>query len=251
MTDIHLTNTHVKNWDKLRADRLRARDALENAGKLDFKRYSSAKWADYVKDENGCLYARVQHDDVKGVTPEMVKWFFEHLGCCTNWNGKDFNGPQVSLYHLWHHRDHVAVTPLTNNGDKQNFGFLEGAQSRIHELTNEVNDVVYYEMETVKLDEHEFTFNVMKSGKPTGHVKHVYEPTKDGKGVTFFVETKVGMDNNKLFNKTVVPKLYNKDSGMQWIAHNIQETGRLEDVVPTLYANQDKVYFDKDYIKYD
>lgn len=110
---------HIKDLERLRKQRLIAREALLRAGKLDFKRSDSAKWADFSVDEKGRMLASVQHDDIKGCTPEMIKWFFEHLGCCTTWNGVDFSGPVVSIYHLWHHRDHVAVTPLTDaNGKK-------------------------------------------------------------------------------------------------------------------------------------
>ena len=104
-------------------------------------------------------------------------------------------------------------------------------------------------MQTVCLNEHEFTFNVMTGGKPTGHVKHVYEDNGEG-GSTFYTETLVGTSNST-FNKLVVPHLYSKEQGMQWVAHNIQETGRLQDVAPVLYANQDKVYFDPGFTKFD
>lgn len=242
--------TYVKDFSRLREQHLLARNALVRAGKADFKRESSAKWIDYTKDENGCIVAKVQHDDVKDCTPEMIQWFFEHLGCCTTWNGVDFTGPQVSIYHLWHHRDHVAVTPLTDAGGKKNLGFLTGAESRIHELTNEVNDVIYFKMKTVCLDTHEFTFQVMMGDKATGHVKHIYEPTENG--CAFYAETKVGFESGGVFfNKFIVPKFYTKRAGMDWIHHNIQETGRMQDILPVLYANQDKVFFDKDFIKFD
>lgn len=241
--------TYVKDMTGLREKRLLARNAMERAGMLEFKRESSAKWADFTVDEKGRMLAAVQHDDLKGCTPEMIQWFFEHLGCCTTWNGVDFSGPEVSLYHLWHCRDHVAVTPLTDCGDKKNLGFLQGAKSRIHELTNEVNDVIYYEMDTVRLDTHEFTFNVIFGGKATGHVKHLYEPTEGG--CTFYAETRVGLEDNGLINRFLVPRLYSKKAGMQWIHHNIQETGNLQNIAPVLYANQDKVFFDPDFVKFD
>ena len=244
----------VKRMDDLRQKRLIAREALYNAGKPDFKNDGSAKWEDFYVDDHGRMFACVQHDDLKNCTPEMIKWFFEHLGCCTTWNGIDFSGPQVSIYHLWHHRDHVAVTPLTSVGETPNLGFQKDAMSRIHELTNEVNDVVYYEMKTVELSEHEFTFFVMKNGEPTGHVKHVYEPNGKG-GSTFYCETEVGlMDGSKksdMINKVLVPKLYSKQQGMEWIHHNIQETGRMQDILPVLYTNPDKVFFDPDFVKFD
>jgi hypothetical protein len=248
--------TYVKDIEGLRAKHELAKKALVRAGKPHFKMDDTAKWTDFSVLPNGQMLAQCQHEDLEGVTPEMIQWFFEHLGCCTNWDGKGFDGPEISIYHLWHNRDHVAVTPLTDGPDgRKNLGFLEGAESRIHELTNEVNDVVYYEMKTVTLNDHEFTFNVMKDGKATGHVKHVYGPTEDGKGSTFYTETLVGLDGDsgeaKLVNKAMVPKLYSKEQGMQWIHHNIQESGRLQDVAPVLYANQDKVYFDPAFTKFD
>lgn len=246
--------THIMDPDGLREKRLLARTALFNAGKREFKTDGSAKWTDFTVKPNGIMLAQVQHDDLEGLTPEMVKWFFEHLGCCTTWNGKDFSGPEISIYHLWHYRDHVAVTPLTNgaNGSK-NLGFLEGADSRIHELTNEVNDVIYFEMNTICLNEHEFTFNVMKDGKSTGHVKHVYCPNKEGTGCTFYAETQVGMEGkgSELINKLIVPHLYSQQHGTEWIHHNIQETGRMQDVAPVLFANQEHVFYDPAFTKFD
>lgn len=159
---------HVQNWEQLRKQRMLARDALVHAGKLEFKRYSSAKWADFIEESDGSRVAMVQHDDVEECTPEMIQWFFEHLACCITWNGIDFSGPKVSVYHLWHHRDHVTVTPMTDAGEKKNLGFLLNAETRIHELTNEINKVIYYRMKTICLDTHEFTFQILVNNKPAG-----------------------------------------------------------------------------------
>lgn len=88
----------------------------------------------------------------------------------------------------------------------------------------------------------------MMGDKPTGHVKHVYEPTETG--CTFYAETKVGKESGGFINR-LIPHFYTKKNGMQWIHHNIQETGNLQNIAPILYANQDKVFFDPDFIKFD
>lgn len=67
--------THIKDLERLRKQRLIARDALFAAGKEEFKRESSAKWADFSVDDKGRMLASVQHDDVKGCTPKMIQWF--------------------------------------------------------------------------------------------------------------------------------------------------------------------------------
>ena len=162
----------------------------------------------------------------------------------------DFSGPQVSINHLWHHRDHVAVTPLTSVGGKKNLGFQVRARTRIHELTNEVNDVIYFEMQTVRLDNREFTFKIMMGNTPVGRLRHLYTPTPDG-GSTFYAETQIGLEtDNPIINRRLAPRLYNKQSALEWTRHNIQETGRLQDILPVLYANRDKLFYDPEFIKF-
>lgn len=125
----------------------------------------------------------------------MIKCFLEHLGYCATWNGIDFSELEISLCCLWHHRDHVAAMPLTSSPEKENLGFQQGSLSRIHELTNAVNDVIYFEIETVRLDEHEFTFNVMFGNRATGHVKHIYEPAGNSDS-TFYAESNLALENS-------------------------------------------------------
>ena len=40
----------------------------------------------------------------------------------------------------------------------------------------------------------------------------------------------------QLTNWLVLPFLYSRASGENWIRHNIEETGRTEDIAPVLYA---------------
>lgn len=233
------------NDDPLRISRMNARKALIRAGHKEFKSQGSAKWTDITQKPDGHILVQIDHDDLAGVTPEMLKWWFENLAGYTTWNGVDFNGPEVSLYHLWHHRDHVAVTPLSNAPDGTiNHGFLEGADSRIEEWFNEFHYHVYNLMHTVTLDEHEFTFHIMQGSKVAGKITHLYEPVEGG--CSFYAETEVGMDGGVgagVFNKAVLPHIYTMKDAEYWIHHNIEETGRTQDFLPMLFANKDKIYF--------
>jgi len=47
----------------------------------------------------------------------MLKWWFKNLAGTTTWYGKDFSGPEILNYQLWHHRDHIRVTPVTDAPD--------------------------------------------------------------------------------------------------------------------------------------
>ena len=242
----------VRDLEQLRSQRLLARSALKKVGRLPFKPTSSAKWTDLKRTKNGSIVVQIEHDDAKGVTPEMLKWWFEHLSCTTKWNGVDFSGPEITLYHLWHHRDHVAVTPLTNAPDgTRNTGFREGADSQIHERFNEFHDHIYFTMHTTKLDDKEFTFQIMVGGVPVGHIKHTYQAVEEG--CAFYAETRIGMEIpviGWLLNHLLLPFFYTKKSGENWIRHNIEETGRTQDILPILYGNQDKVYYSEDMLRF-
>lgn len=173
---------------ELRAARLDAWNALFRAGKLNFKPVSSAKWVNMECTWAGKMHVRIEHDIIRGCTPEMMRWWFENLGRKTTWDGKGFDGPEVSFYHLWHHRDHVAVTPLGVN----NYGFTAGEYSRIQEQFNDFHDKVNVKVFTNRLDDEEFTFTVTMFGISVARLIHRYFATPSG--ACFYAETEIGLD---------------------------------------------------------
>lgn len=216
----------------LRESRLIARSILESRGQLAFKPVTSAKWVNIKRSWSGLLHVQVEHDTVHGCTPAMFKWWFENQARTTTWDGIGFNGPLVSFYHLWHHRDHVAVTPLTGS----EVGFIEGGYTRVTEQFNDFHEMINVDSVTDRLDETEFTFSVRILGMVVCRIIHFYEPEKDGS--RFFAETVVGSEIpviGWLFNWLIAPFIYSKTTGENWIRHNIEETGRSESIIPPLY----------------
>jgi len=212
---------------------LDARAALQRAGVTAFKPESSAKWVDVSRDWRGRLTVRIEHDTIRGVTPAMLRWWFENLGRSTTWDGDGFTGPEVSFYHLWHHRDHIAVTPLAEGAT----GFAEGSRTRIQEQFNDHHERVDVEVLTDRLDDEEFTFSVSTGGMRVVRIVHLYGP--EGDGSRFYAETRVGSDVpviGWIINWLVLPRRYSKRTAEHWIRHNIEETGRSEQVIPPLYA---------------
>ncbi|MEU6114492.1 hypothetical protein ABZ840_08160 [Streptomyces sp. NPDC047117] len=83
--------------------------------------------ADSTVTRRGGISVQIEHDDIKGCTPEMLQWWFENLAGITTWNGEEFSGPEILNYHPWHHRDHIRMTPLTDAPDgTKNNGFRVG-----------------------------------------------------------------------------------------------------------------------------
>lgn len=224
---------------ELRVERLRARAALAAAGTLAFKPVSSAKWTNVEVSRRGAIRVQIAHDDINGVTPEMLKWWFENLSGTTMWNGTDFSGPEIYNYHLWHHRDHIRITPLTDAADgTKNCGFREGALTRIDERFNDYRDVVKSVMRTTRLDTSEFDFDILgPGGRPAGRIVHRYAPVPGG--VSFYAEAAVdfpGAIVGRLMNWFIRPRVFSKATADHWIQHNIEETGRTEDILPVLYG---------------
>lgn len=46
-----------------------------------------------------------------------------------------------------------------------------------------------------------------------------------------------------LVNWLVLPFVYGKSSAENWIVHNVEETGRTEDILPVLYAHPEAVFY--------
>ncbi len=225
----------------LRDNRLIARKVHQNLGDSLFKTQTSAKWTDITKHLNGALRVQIQHEDSKGVTPKMIKWWFENLAQKTTWNGKNFSGPEVSFYHLWHHRDHIAVQPLSNPKEGKNNGFAVGAYSKIQEQFNDFNEIINNKMLTITLDETEFTFLIKFGFLTVGRINHYYEPSENGS--TFYAETYIGVDIPVLgwiINWCFLPFVFSKKTAEHWIKHNIEETGQTEKIVPFLYNHYNK-----------
>jgi len=223
---------------QLRAKRLMARQVLERIGHVEFKPETSAKWVDITRSWDGSIRVQIEHDTIKGCTPEMMRWWFENLAMTTTWNGVDFSGPEVTFYHLWHHRDHIAVTPLTTGHDGAvNNGFAPGAVSMIQEQFNDHHFRVEATVYTVRLDHQEFTFLIKKFGLTVGHIVHLYSPAPDG--INFYAETKMGFSMpliGWLLNWLIIPWAFSRKTAENWVKHNIEETGRSEAIIPPLYA---------------
>lgn len=147
----------------------------------------------------------------------------------TTWDDIDFDGPELSFYHLWHHHNHISVTSLTGGN---NSGFVVGKHSRIIEQFNDHHEKIDVTVLTERLDDREFTFSVKRFGITVAWIIHLYS-LEDG-GSRFYAETVVGVDIPIIgwfINWTVVPFLYSKTTAEHWICHNIQETGRSESVI--------------------
>ena len=95
------------------------------------KGLDSAKWH-FKRLDNGQFETYVEFDIMKGLTPEMMLWWWNNLDTFTTYNGKDFTGPKVRLYRWWHPFDHIKIEHVKKVVDER--GYLKaGTVTKLEE----------------------------------------------------------------------------------------------------------------------
>ena len=193
------------------------------------KPLGSARTA-FDRAPNGQLVLTIAHDLVRGVTPAMLVWWFEHLGEPMTHAGRTY-----PRYLLWHPRDHIhwALARRAPGG-----GTGQGARFRIVEAFDA--DPAHYvdSVEVVeRLDEGGLSLARRLLGREVFRLEHRFTPT-DG-GTLYRSRMVVGVDAGwagRWFNDHVRPRLLSDAAARAWLRHNVEEVGLLEHLLPPLYA---------------
>ncbi len=178
---------------------------------------------------NGQLELTIQHEHLRGLTPRMLRWWFENIG-----GTFEYEGAVYSRYLLWHPRDHIhweLARPAPNGAAGQ------GAYFRIVEAfaadpRNQVDSVEFVE----RLDETGISLVKRVLGVEIFRLEHFFGSAADG--ATYFSRMLVGPASGPLagvFNRLIRPRIFPDDKGTAWLTHNIEEVGLLEHLIPRLY----------------
>jgi hypothetical protein len=108
------------------------------------KSVSSAKTTQSVLP-SGQLLLTIEHDVTLGLSPPMLRWWFENLG-----QSITFRGQTYPRYLLWHPRDHIhwelaAPGPAGSTGQGAKFRIVEARSDRFTPNTRvaQAKPVVY------------------------------------------------------------------------------------------------------------
>lgn len=153
----------------------------------------------------GRLRASIEHDTMKGVSPEMLRWWFENIDTWTRYNGSDFTGPLVPVYRYWHPFDHITVRWRRRVYVRGRLG--PGSVIEIHEDLG---------------------------GKHPVRARAKVSKFDDG---AFNTEARVGVQVpiiGRLLN-WIIRRQFTEELLRDWIVHNIEESGETEKFVPVLF----------------
>jgi hypothetical protein len=180
-------------------------------------------------DRFGRMVMRIRHDVLKGVTPEMVAWWFGHIG-----GDMEIAEQRFNRYLAWHPHDHI-LWQLARPGPD---GCASaGASFRIVEAFGRNPDHYIDVTETVtRLDATGITLEGRRLGQQVTRLNHDFSAVDGG---TLYVSTlTVGTTApalrgilNPLMHRLVFPEAM----GRAWLKHNVEEVGLLEHIIPLLY----------------
>lgn len=193
------------------------------------KPLASARTA-FTRTPAGALVLTIDHDVVRGVTPAMLVWWFEHLG-----ETMEFQGRTYPRYLLWHPRDHIHWELARRSAAG---GTGQGAWFRIVEAFGAHHEHYVDSTEYVeKLDEEGISLVRRMAGMEVFRLEHRFRPVEGG--TEYRSRMVVGSSTpfvGAAFNRWVRPRFLSDDAARAWLKHNVEEVGLLEHLLPPLYG---------------
>ncbi len=178
----------------------------------------------------GQLLLTIEHDTIRGVTPAMLRWWFENLGQTMTLNGQTF-----PRYLVWHPRDHIHWELAARSPDG---GSGQGAHFRIVEAF--AMDPKYYVDSTEwveKLSEEGIALVRRIAGVEVFRLEHHFGTVQGGASYRSRMTVGAGSGVTRwLFNSLVRPRVFSDQMGSAWLTHNVEEVSMFENILPSLYA---------------
>ena len=182
---------------------------------------------------DGRTHCWIEHEVIRGVTPQMLVWWFKHLEgdvVCA--------GQRLNRYRVWHPRDHIAIEYSRRNSDGS---IGVGCEIHITEMLGANADyLIDTYTEIVKLDEQGFAHRPRFHGLQLAQMD--YEFGETAAGAVYRNSLTVGARGivGKLLNPLIRAFLFDEARGRAWIKHNVEEVGNFESFLPSLYAAENR-----------
>lgn len=181
--------------------------------------------------DDGRLHLSIVHDLLPGVTPEMLRWWFQHLE-----GDMDLEGRRVPRYRVWHPRDHVAFR-YGRRTDPIGPGSVFVIQEVLARNPRWAIDV---RSPVVRLDEGGFGHRPQVHGLPLARMDYTFTRVPGGtryeNSLTFGVEGRPML--TRALNAQARRIAFPDGKGRAWLQHNVEEVGNFEHFLPALYARE-------------
>jgi DAPG hydrolase PhiG domain len=178
---------------------------------------------------DGRVRYRIEHELLRGVTPEMLVWWFRTFPSTRlAWNDQ-----LVPMYRIWHPRDHVRCSVMPTLLDRAP-GVTRGATVIIIERLGP--KVTRTRARVLQMDESGLELIARKLWIRVGSLRHTFERTDEG--TLYRSELVVGSalpGVGRLVNTLARRRLFPAEVGEAWLRHNVEEVGNFQFFLPELY----------------
>lgn len=175
----------------------------------------------------GRVRATIDHQQLAGITPTMLLWWFRHIGDDMQYAGQNLPG-----YLAWHPLDHIRWE-LARQAPGGGAG--EGARFRIVEAFGRREEFYVDTTETVeKLDSTGIRLVRRIMGAPVLQLEHTWAACEHG---THYVSVlDVGARSRLMtpVNYYLTRRVFPERMLRAWLVHNIEEVGYLEHLLPEI-----------------
>jgi hypothetical protein len=195
--------------------------------------------------KDGRLELTIKHDLLRGVSREMLSWWFRHID-----GSMAYHGRRVPRYRVWHPRDHIFYRDLTLDADGAGGPgtrrhIVEAFAGNPRYLVNIVDRVAQLDETGILLVTERAALSLGPLKTPAlplpgelSTLQHEFfsEPT----GTRYESRMLVGSASlvGRLgLNRYVLPAVAMSEAmGRAWLRHNIEEVGNFERFLPAVYA---------------
>lgn len=210
----------------------------------------SSSYFDIHKRENGQFCVVLNHALLRGVSAEMIHWWFRHFTQLRIRlrNVQGYEDQQVPAYWLWHPMDHLSAELSGRLGP----GNIAQPGCFIH-----IREAMQYDRYAWKypVDTKLKVFYVGQDGWAMGKVLPVFGPVMmlrvhfkdvfhDGQhiGVHYHYEVVIGANASNLVARLINSRITGKfgpEFFDAWHRHNVIEVGTFENFLPALFEQKD------------
>jgi hypothetical protein len=176
--------------------------------------------------DDGRLFLSLRHDVLRGLTPEMVRFWFQNIA-----GDMQLEGRRVARYRVWHPRDHVAFRLARRGGSEVGPGAVFHIQECFGRDPRWALDA---KLHVTRLDDGGFATQPKLFGIPGARM--TYRFTQVRSGTLYENDLTVGVAGARWLNEAVLPRIFPKARGQAWLLHNVEEVGNLEFFLPSLIA---------------
>jgi len=188
----------------------------------------------------------ISHDIIKGVTPQMLHWWFCHID-----DTMEYLRGNYQRYRVWHPYDHIHYKELSlapdgtgSPGTRRHIVEAFGANKQY--LVNIIDRVAHLDDKGILLETEQAGISIgignllVKVPPGLSSLEHQFIPVSNGTRYEsrLLIGSDVGMGKS-FMNSMIRPLFIGYKMARAWLKHNVEEVGILEFFLPALYEKFD------------